>query len=368
MNFFCENWKTITLTLFVAVISLLYIYFKRKSSYWERKGFKWLSGYNYVFGHLTDMLMGREYIGDLLERLCNRTTEPFIGFFTIFCRPTLLVRDPELVRSICTTNFWSFPERGMHSNGSYDPFSVNLLAMPADGWEIWRKRLLPAFSAGKMKSMFSHFSKCCSNLEIFLDKTVAESGVLDVNETAGNFTTDVIASFGYGIETNGINDPNDKFREYGRIIFDNSFINSFRWLFFFIAPKLQSFLRLKWIRPEVEQFFRSIVKQNIKLRENSSVIRKDLFQQLLQLRNTGQIQSGNTVTDEEMNAQAYLFFIAGFDTSTSSLTMCMYELAKNADIQERVYAEIDRVLKQHNGEITYEAISEMKYTEACVYG
>lgn len=50
------------------------------------------------------------------------------------------------------------------------------------------------------------------------------------------------------------------------------------------------------------------------------------------------------------------------------MTFCLFELAKHPEIQSKVHDEIDRVLQQHNGEITYESISDMKYLDACIDG
>lgn len=63
-----------------------------------------------------------------------------------------------------------------------------------------------------------------------------------------------------------------------------------------------------------------------------------------------------------------LFFAAGFDTSATTLVFCMFELAKNPDIQERVHSEIDKVLGRNDGKITYQSIAEMKYLDACIDG
>lgn len=73
-----------------------------------------------------------------------------------------------------------------------------------------------------------------------------------------------------------------------------------------------------------------------------------------------------TMTFNEIAAQAFVFFAAGFETSAT--TYCLYELAKNPSIQQRVHSEIDAVLKAHNGQLTYEAVTDMVYLEKCIDG
>jgi len=45
------------------------------------------------------------------------------------------------------------------------------------------------------------------------------------------------------------------------------------------------------------------------------------------------------------------------------MTFCTYELALNQDIQNRLRNEIEEVLENYNGEVTYDAIAEMKYLD-----
>jgi len=71
---------------------------------------------------------------------------------------------------------------------------------------------------------------------------------------------------------------------------------------------------------------------------------------------------------DELAAQVFIFFIAGFETSSTTMSFCLYELALNPDIQRRVQDEIDNVLQKQDGEITYEAIQQMEYLDKTVAG
>jgi cytochrome P450 family 6 len=74
------------------------------------------------------------------------------------------------------------------------------------------------------------------------------------------------------------------------------------------------------------------------------------------------------VTMDVVAAQAFVFFLAGFETTSATMTFCLYEMALYPDIQERVRNEIDAVLERHGGNITYEAISELEYLDKVVSG
>lgn len=372
--------KVDILILWIGVITVYYYFARRIYTYWDRRGFKTIPGTSYIFGHLKETFLSREFLGDAVARLYRSSSEPFIGIYTLF-RPILLVRDPEIVRSILIKDFAHFNERSVHCDKDTDSFSSTLFSLPGAEWKSLRAKLTPAFTSGKLKAMFSTLVDCGHGLQNYLEKLADKGDILDVREISASHATNVIASVVFGIEVDTVNDPNNEFRICGRKIFEFTIPNAIRWFLYHTAPKLMSIFRVKTTAPSVEAFIRSVVKQNLEYREKNNICRKDLFQLMIQLRNTGSVQlddhwetviKGNehqkAMTEEEIAAESFLFFLAGFETSSTTISFCMYELAKNPEIQQRVHNEIDKILEKHNGQITYESVSEMKYLEYCIDG
>lgn len=66
--------------------------------------------------------------------------------------------------------------------------------------------------------------------------------------------------------------------------------------------------------------------------------------------------------------QTFLFFTAGYETSTKTITYGLFELGRKQEIQDRVRQEILDVLNKYNGEINLESLGEMKYMNQVIDG
>lgn len=75
----------------------------------------------------------------------------------------------------------------------------------------------------------------------------------------------------------------------------------------------------------------------------------------------------SVIDDKLIAAQVYIFFLAGFETSSTTMSFAMYELAANPKIQKRVYDEIQAVYEKHHC-ISYDAICEMEYLDRVIRG
>lgn len=82
----------------------------------------------------------------------------------------------------------------------------------------------------------------------------------------------------------------------------------------------------------------------------------------------GKGEIGDTLTVEEMAAQCFVFFLGGFETSSTVMTFCLYELALNTTLQEKTREEIKKVLAKHDDKITYDATMETSYLDQVING
>lgn len=59
---------------------------------------------------------------------------------------------------------------------------------------------------------------------------------------------------------------------------------------------------------------------------------------------------------------------AGFETSSTAMTYSLFELSQNQEVQDKARESVRKVLEQHEGLFTYEAMMDMHYIENCISG
>lgn len=128
----------------------------------------------------------------------------------------------------------------------------------------------------------------------------------------------------------------------------------------------------------------NLVTNTINEREKTNVVRKDLIQYLIKLRNTDSNAESKPDTDdwnlntspsgkgiksmthEEIAAQVFVFYIAGSETSSSTVAYTLYELTQNEEVMARAQEDVRATVEKHNSELTYEAVMDMKFIDLCI--
>lgn len=72
--------------------------------------------------------------------------------------------------------------------------------------------------------------------------------------------------------------------------FATSFKNGIRAFISFVYPKLQNLIKIKSVDDDLEKYMINLVRETLQYREEHNISRKDLFQLMMQLRNTGVVQ------------------------------------------------------------------------------
>lgn len=352
----------------VTIAVAIFVYFKISFNYFKSRGIKTLEP-SFPFGNIRGF--GRTIHQSQALKIVYDTfkgTEKVCGMY-FFARPVVVILDLALVKDIMIKDFSNFVERGLYYNEKDDPLSAHLFAIDGTKWKQLRAKLTPTFTSGKMKFMFPTVVEVGTRFRECLAEVVSQHDVLEVKELLARFTTDVIGTCAFGIECNSLNDPNAEFRKMGRLVFGEPRHNTLSIIAINGYKNLARKLHVKNIRDDVSKFFMGVVKDTVEHREKNNVSRNDFMDILIKLKNEENLDDKlGKLTLNEIAAQAFVFFAAGFETSSTTLTFCLYELAVNPEIQRKTRDIIRKTLKRHEGKFTYEAMMDMPYIDHVLQG
>lgn len=357
----------------VTIIALAYYFVKRQYNFFKVRGIPYVKP-KFPLGNLQGVST-KHPIAETLQRCYHELKHqgsPIGGVFFL-TSPTVLAMDLNLLRNIFVKDFQHFYDRGMYVNERDEPLSAHLFNLEGTKWRNLRNKLSPTFTSGKMRMMFPTMMNVVNRFHEHLAEQ-AKDGKVDVElkELLAQFTTDIIGNTAFGIECNTIKEPNNEFRKQGKRVFENNPLQVLRVIFILSFQKLARKLRMRFLPEGTNEFFMQLLKDTIQYRDANNVQRNDFLSLLMQIKNTGRIEGDTTdlgkMTFNELAAQVFLFFIAGFETSSSTMTFAFYELALNPDIQKRARDEIREVLSRYEGKWTYEAVMELTFVEQIIHG
>ncbi|XP_076271101.1 putative cytochrome P450 6a20 isoform X2 [Rhynchophorus ferrugineus] len=350
-----------------AVIALLY-YVRYRQTYWKRRGLYQFKP-EYFFGNARKELFGLGSIFLLFRDTYEKARalkEKHFGIY-FFWDPLYVPTDLNIIKHILIKDFQHFHGHGWFSHPK-DRLSMNLFAMEGEPWRVLRAKLTPTFTSGRMKMMFDTLVAKTEGLERIVEGSMARGKPVDIKETASRFTTDIIASCAFGIENDALGDDRNDFRRQGRKMFKPNVI--YMLLFNTLPSWILGPLGFKFAPKDLDKFFSETVLDTIEYREKYEVRRKDFMDLLLQLKNGSddgkQPPESQRITVDEIIAQCFVFFLAGFETSSTTITFALLELAFSQDIQEKLRNEILDVLERYDGLLSYDAMMEMTYLDMVV--
>ncbi|KAI4495992.1 hypothetical protein M0802_008207 [Mischocyttarus mexicanus] len=352
--------QLILISILISII--IYFYLKYKLSYWSRLGVK-SPPTNLLFGNFKDTITFKKPPGIVLQDIYDYADhdDKYIGFY-ILSKPSLMLRDMDLIKQIMVTDFSTFPDRMF--GGKYEKDSVglyNLLGINHPKWKYLRTKMTPSFTGGKMRSLIPLMLECGNPMLKFVeDKPENADGWKDVElkTLSSRYATDVISSVAFGINTNSFDENDVAFWEAGQKILSGT-KRGIILMIYFLLPEITPLIEPLAKGPA--EFFRRVFWDSMNTREITGNKRGDLIDSLLALKN-GEQNPEFEFEGDNLLAQAVSFFVAGFEASSTAITFILYELALNPDYEKRLYDEIKDITDK--GELTMDSINEMNFLDA----
>ncbi|KFB46763.1 AGAP011028-PA-like protein [Anopheles sinensis] len=350
----------IGLLLLGSIFALLYALIVQRYRYWKIRNIPTLPA-SFPLGNFGALrrLSPAEVSTELYRQMDPK--ERFYGLFMTL-KPAIMITDLDLIKTVLIKDFSYFPDHGIYHNERVDPLSAHLFCLEGAKWKSIRSKLSPTFTSGRMKAMFPILHEVAGNFRQYLQtQLTAEPTELDLKDCCARMMIDNIGGCASGIECNSFREPNSAFRRSGQLVFDSPRYSQLVTTVLRLYPAIGHALGLKMHHDEVIEFFTELVRDTIAMRERSVIKRDDLLNTMIELKSA--TEAGLTM--DELTAQAFGFFLAGYETSSSNITFCLYELALNEECQERARACVLEALRKHGG-LTYEAVADMEYLDRCI--
>ncbi|XP_001649100.3 cytochrome P450 9e2 [Aedes aegypti] len=370
--------------------------------------YRWLTGDHDYFHHKPIPSMAVRPImgstGPLLLKQCTfpefiqSSYKKFAGarVFGLFDTniPMYVICDPDLIKRIGVADFDHFMDHRpiFGASNSDHPnllFEKTLFALTGQKWKNMRSTLSPAFTGSKMRQMFKFVVDCSESMVRFY-QSEPQGTSHEMKDVFSRFANDVIATCAFGIEVDSLRKRNNEFYVHGSKMLRLTRLSVVaRLLGYRFAPTLMGKLGLDINDQEQNQYFSSLVKETVKIRDVQGILRPDMVHLLMEAKkgtlhhqeeiehNKGfatveesamtKMRSMNSMTEVEMIAQCLMFFLAGFDTVSTCLTFTAYELALNPAIQDKLYGEIKKIHEAMGGKsLDYETLQKMTYMDMVI--
>ncbi|CAH1130381.1 unnamed protein product [Ceutorhynchus assimilis] len=234
-----------------------------------------------------------------------------------------------------------------------------------------RTLLTGTFTTSKMKQIFEIVNETAENfVDYFKNKNECFIEI-EMKDTFTRFANDVIATTAFGLKVDSLKEPNNKFFLMGQKVTNfGKLITSLKFVVFFTAPNLYKFFRISIFARDLTEYFKNIIYETIQLREKKGIVRQDVINLLLEAKRGIKPEKQDTdednqrlLSNDDITSQAIIFFIAGFETISTTLGFATYELAVNKEIQEKLRVEIIETHKTNNCKLSYYSLLKMTYMD-----
>ncbi|XP_076114096.1 cytochrome P450 3A13-like isoform X1 [Mytilus galloprovincialis] len=357
----------------VFTLLLIFIYMKKAHSFFQRLG---ISGPQPApfFGIFPEYK--KKGITELDLELINKYGN-VVGIYHGH-KPVVLVADPEMIQDICITKFNKFKNRKV--NLDLGPLLRKTVALSDNGqWTFLREHISEVFKPNYLEQITGKLLQSTEHLIHNIEEKLTAENDFDFQELCLAFSVDSLCNSLFGYNVNSYKDREDKTVDMIKKGWMAGTAGIARpAVACAVCPamtKIFSAFSYNAIPTDVRKYLTNLVTKKMKKRHTEGG-RTDLLSFIMtsSRRRSIIVDSQNNTTksaenmasdyrlsETEIVANCLFFFLAGYDTTASTIVFTLYCLAKHPECQDKVLSEISNNLSSEN--LSYDDIENLQYLD-----
>jgi len=259
---------------------------------------------------------------------------------------TFLITNPEHIEDVLVTNAKKFI-KGRVLRANRHIFGDGLLTSEGDFWLRQRRMMQPAFHRSRIANYASTMTACATRLM----ESWKPGEPMDLHEAMMRLTLQVVGKTLFSAD---VEQDAPQVGETLQLLLE--FTSDFRRLV--MTPKWLPTRQNRQANRAVRQLTQ-IIDRIIQQRRGFEEDTGDLLSMLLR----AQDEDGSRMTAQQLRDEALTLFLAGHETTASSLSWTWWLLAQHPEVEQKLHAELDAVL---NGRTpTLDDLPKLNYT-SCI--
>jgi cytochrome P450 len=291
-----------------------------------------------------------------LSILSDKAYGMHLGELRVPGRNVLIANQPELIKRILIDESENFPKSRMMSNMLELLLGDSIFVSNGEVWKRQRRMMNPAFEDMRVKVVFDLMMQANDALLARLDKQAnGEEVMIDIEMT--HVTADIIfrTIFSKPLEADEARIIYEAFNRFQEAAFAHGMTRHIglpNWVSFF------AFRKARKSAAEIRAVLDPIIKRRYDAwHSGDRTDHKDILQSLISVVD----KETNTQFDlRELSEQVAMLFLAGHETSASSLSWALYLLAMDSQVQERMHKETVEVLGERA--VTFSDLRKLELT------
>jgi cytochrome P450 len=244
--------------------------------------------------------------------------------------PMVMVNHPAYIQHVLVDAHTNYDKDNFLYRATQTVLRDGLIANAGgETWRAHRRLMQPSFHRGNVPAFTGSMTELTAQLLRAWEPKADSDAVVDITADVADLALKIVLRSLFGVDADSRSrDFEQNFLEVNAIAGD---------FFRFPFPPLGWRPRLRALIRRMDAFVAQLIRD--RLAEQSD--RQDLFTLLL---NAMDEETGGGLTDEQLSSEILAMIIAGYETSSNSISWIFYQLARHPEIQDRVQAEVDEVL------------------------